>query len=562
MELRIYINDEEINNISSSSINVMDFHEIQFFLKFEQSEDFEIYVEDYLLPIQNKIDSVFEYSSIKDKIFRESFGYSTVRIYSSNELKYEISFNVFTNNSKFEQIKKMVIYLLKNNNRVLDICLSRTKLELDNFKDSSPNIESVINLAEEILKIFLSKKGSYSTILKKRLEATKDLVNESDHFNLDPYEIFNNISDIFPSNEPNSINLRGKRYSLDNIKRDTFEESYNLEENQILIGGIYSIKHTLLHLKFTLSLNCEKEDKPTFESEYSNLQSFQKNFSIDDLYLQVTTDGISKRIDNILDSVDAVLFELQKKLKISFNGYKHPKYTQFVKHSSFYRNIFFKLLEWYNIGDPDLGVNKNLIKIRSTSKIYELFCLYNVIESLYKAGWNVVKTKQHTFFENFIPEYIQLKKNDNILELFYERTINPISSTTKNNDLVYLDHKKTSNFRYYTPDFIFKKTNINGDVKYFIFDSKYSNSSTLDKYKVLDELYRKYYTNLGVFNIEDMRLESNNILSVVAFHPFGNKALSKWSNIPNIRVFPIVESAKLDMDNNGFCKFIDDFDSL
>ena len=417
MELLIKINDEEIPNISSSCINVMDFQEIQFFLKVEQDEDIEIYVEDYVLPLQNKVNSSDEYFSIKDKIFRESFGYSTVRIYISNELKHEILFNVLTEKLKFEQIKEMVVYLLKNNNRVLDICLSRTKLELDNFTDSSPNIESVIKLSEEILDIFLSKKGNYATILKKRLENSKEFVNESNLFNLDPHEIFNNISDIFPSNEITSINIRGRRYSLDNIKRDTLKDSYNMEENQILIGGMYSIKHTLIDIKANLSLKNEKETKLTYEHEYSNLQSFQKSFTIDDLYLQVTTDGIAKRIDNILNSVDAILFELQKKLSISFTGYKYPKNTQFVKHSSFYRNIFSKLFEWYNLGNPDLGINKNLVKLRSTSKIYELFCLYNFVESLYKSGWIVLKSKQHSFFKNFIPEYVKFQKDDNIIEL-------------------------------------------------------------------------------------------------------------------------------------------------
>ena len=255
-------------------------------------------------------------------------------------------------------------------------------------------------------------------------------------------------------------------------------------------------------------------------------------------------------------------FQGIEKLNISFTGYKYPKNTQFVKFSSFYRNIFSKLFDWYNLGDPDIGINKNLIKLRSTSKIYEMFCLYIFIESIYKSGWIVLKSKQHTFFKNFIPEYIKFQKDDNVLELFYEKTINPVSNESQHNDLVYLDHKKASDSRYYTPDFIFKKTNIDGEVKYFIFDSKYSSSLTLEKYKVLDELYRKYYTNLAVFNITDMKLDSNNILSVVAVHPFGKNSLSKWNSIPNIRIFPIVESLKLDTNNNSFNKYIKDFESL
>lgn len=562
MELLIKVNDEEISNISSSSVNIMDSDEVQFFITSGTEIDLEIYVEDYILPMQLINSEVYRYQSIKDKIFRESFGYSTVRIYLFNELKYEIVFNILTRQERFDQIKEMVIYLLKNNNRVLDICLSRTKLELDNFSNSSPNIESVINLSEEIVKIFLSKKGNYSTILKKRLEASKGFIDDTNQFNIDPYEIFNNISDIFPSDDPNSINILGKKYSLDNIKRDTLNETYNLEENHILIGGISSIKSTLLDIKSTLNSKYGKDVKLTYEQEYSNLQSFQRNFNIDDLYLQVSTNGVSKRIDSILNSIDAILFELQKKLNIEFIGYKYPKNTQFVKNSSFYRNIFHKLFEWYNLGDPDLGVDKNLIKLRSTSKIYELFCLYNFVESIHNDGWVVTKSKQHSFFKNFIPEYVQFQKGKNTLEIFYEKSINVLNEDSQHNDIVYLDHKKRSGIKYYTPDFIFKKTNIDGDVKYFIFDAKYSSSLTLDKYKVLDELYRKYYTNLSVFDVNNMALSSNNILSVIAVHPFGNNILTKWIGIPNILIYPIVETCKLNIHENNFKKFIEKFETL
>lgn len=560
MDLTLRVNNEEISIVSSSSINVMDFDDIQFFLKFEDIVDLSIHVEDYTLPMQNNLSSSFECFSIKDKIFRESFGYSTVRVYIFNELKHEILFNVHTRKEKFDQVKEMVVYLLNANNRVLDICLARTKLELDNYNNISPNIESVLNLADEIVNIFLSRKGSYSTLLKKRLESGKDFVNESNQFNIDPYEIFNNINDIFPSNDPNSIKIKGKQYSLDNIKRDILLESYNNEENHILVGGVCSIKNTLIDIKSTLSSKCINELKLTYEHEYSNLKNFQKKFDIDELYLHVATDGLSRRIDSIVKSIDSILFELQKKLNIKFTGYKYPKNTQFVKNSSFYRNIFSKLFDWYNLGEPDLGINKNLIKLRSISKIYELFCLYSFIESVYEFGWAVIKSKQHGFFENFIPEYILFQKNGSTLEIFYEKTINIFNEKSQHNDLVYLDHKKNSGFKYYTPDFVFKKTNVNGDVKYFIFDSKYSSSITLEKYNVLDELYRKYYTNLSVFDMNNMKLDSNQILSVIAVHPFGKNRLSKWSKIPNIKIFPIVESCKLDVQENNFNNYMEHFE--
>ncbi|MFC4953255.1 hypothetical protein [Acinetobacter puyangensis] len=564
INVTLLINEEVFYEIPSSPITILDNDSLQIVIKnidlVDNINDIEIYIEDYILPLHyNEYNQ--ELTSIKDNVFRESFGYSTIRLYINNDIYKEIIFNVLTHQKKFEQIKEMVSYLINKNNLILDICFSRTKLEISPLGDSKATFESTLNLAEEIVSIFLTKKNSFSKVLKHYLEKNKEGFDNFNNFNIDPYEIFNNISDLFPSNDPESIHIHGRNFSLDKIKRDILIDSYNVEENQIIVGGLISIKNKLIDMQ-TILFHELNTNSLTYEHEYSNFKKFKNQYDIDNLYLFITTNGMNKRIENLINSIDLILFELQKKLNIKYLGFLYPKITQFVKNSSFYKNIFIKLFDWYHLGSPSIGVNQNLTKIRSTSKIYELFCLYHFIEKIHESGWNVIKSQEHSFFKNFIPEYIKFQKDSYILELFYDKTISSFDQELSlNNDLVYLKHNKKSSLDFYTPDFIFKINHINGNVKYFIFDAKYSSSNTLYKYNVLDELYRKYYTNLAIFNSESMTLESKNILAIIAIHPYGEKYLSKWKNIKNITIFPIVETFKLNNSDHNFNKYISFFES-
>lgn len=416
---------------------------------------------------------------------------------------------------------------------------------------SESNFETILSQAEKIINIFLTKKGNLSSTLKSHLITVKEDINEQNIDNINPLDIIENISDLFPSNDPNSIILKNRKYSLDKIKRENYLDSYNLIENQILLGGIISIKDKLESMLFLI-----KNSELTFEKEYENLKSFQNSYSLDDLYLQLTTAGMEIRIQNVLTSISIILFEIQKKLRVAFNGYLHPIITPFVRNSSFYLSVFNCIHDWYNLGSPNLGVNQNLTKIRSISKIYELFCLYKIIENLIDYQWIVSKSIEHKFFKNFIPSHIEFQKDDLTLHLTYEKIITPFDSDTQHNDLVYLKHHFRTEFQFYTPDFVLKKEDTMGNAEYYILDAKYSHINTLYKYDVMDELFRKYHTNIAVYDSARNVLSSHKILSVNALHPFGEKRLSKWQENDVVKILPNVSSIKVSSSENDLYEII------
>lgn len=556
IDIKVYIQGHEVS--ISSIINVFDMDTVEFEIVGKDSNyllslPIRIFLEDYEVPCI-KVEGKPVFKSQINHLFRESFGYSSVRIFIDNEIFSELLFNVSTSENKFENIKGMMEYLLQNNDRVLDLCFARTKYKSRNDGSCEASFDSIISLAEKIVKNFNEKSPYLVKELRNRLELIKETTNENNFYNVNPYDVINNLNQLYQGYSPNSLTLFGKVYSLDNIQRENHVDSYDLEENRILLGGLISIRETLLSISDTID---KKLYRPTYDKEYEKIIPFYKlnEFNIDDLYVQLTTSGIQKRIDSILISIDELLYLFQEKLNVNFKGFVPPKLTPFVRKSSFHLTVYNYLNEWYSLGSPNIGVDSDLAKIRSTSKIYELFTLYKLIDALHSDGWKVNDSIVNSSYERFVPSQVNFYRENSSLHLYYEKKILGFNENTQHNDLVALDKNNPRNqYNYYNPDFILVKKS-QSTISYYILDSKYSSSSTLRKFKVLEDLYEKYFSNMAIYDQVNNMLEKHSIKCVNAVHPFGEKSLTKWSSrLPQIT--PDISSILLSKDVNNLNKIL------
>lgn len=557
LDIKVYINNSVIFN--STIINVSDRDAVEFEISSESAEyltnaSIELYLEDYVIPFVISSDGL-TIKTQANHLFRESFGYSNVRLFVDDALFTEIVFNVSTNEERFNSIKGMMSYLLDNNDRILDICFSRTKYKAKNDGEYNASFDSVISLAETIVNSFEEKKSYLSKELRHRLELVKESANERNYYNINPYDVIENLDQIYQGYSPNSLNLFGKVYSLDNIQRENHIDSYDVVENHILLGGLISIKETMIDILKSIE---GETSQLTYDQEYKTIQPYYKlnSFIIEDLYVQLTTAGMSKRIESILSCIDELLYIFRNKLRVSFKGYVPPNLTPYAKKSGLYLKLYTYLNEWYSLGSPDIGVNQDLTKIRSTTKIYELFTLYKLIDELYVNGWQVTKSVEHSIFKRFIPSQVEFKKDDTTLILYYEKKVFGFSEYTQHNDLVALNKNSPRNkYNYYNPDFLLVRKE-NEAVSYYILDSKYSTSKTLHEYSVLDNLFDKYFINLATYNSDNKVLDKSSIKCVIAVHPFGGYELNKWpQHLPTIT--PMVSSILLSQDRNNLGTILD-----
>lgn len=557
IDLKIYINKNEIS--SKSIINVFDIDQAEFEIispniDYLSSRKIELFLEDYEIPCVISDNGLIAKSQINN-LFRESFGYSTLRLFIDDEFFIKLIFNISTNEEKFRNIKEMMTYLLRNNERILDLCFSRTKYKSSNDGHSEASFESIISLAEDIISTFEKKRNVLRQELRNTLELIKESANDTNFYNINPYDIIENLDQLYQGCSADSIIIFGKVYSLGAIQRESYINSYDLEENRVLLGGLISIKEFLLDIKLTIS---ERSNQLTYDKEYEIIKPFYKmnSFMIEDLYVELATEGMVKRIDSMLDPIDELLYFFKKEIAVNFDGYILPKLSPFTRKSSFYLTIYKQLGSWYSLGNPNIGIDQDLTKIRSTSKIYELFTLYKIIDALHGDGWKVVRSVEDVFFKNFIPAEVEFHKDNSVLNIFYEKKIPGFTKETKHNDLVALNkNNHSSEYNYYNPDFIIKKEN-EGKSSYFILDSKYSNIKTLQNFGVLNKLYEKYFSNLAVYNQVDGVLEKQAIRSVNAIHPFGDKTITKWpSKLP--KIIPDVSTILLSKHENGLDKILD-----
>lgn len=551
IDIKVYINKQEV--LSSSAINIADRDEAQITLTSTDSDYFHsrevgIFLEDYKIPFTLSDDGLV-IKSQANNLFRESFGYSNLRVYIDNELVRDLPFNVSTHEEKFKNIKEMMVYLLENNDRILDLCFSRTKHKSRNDGDAKASFDSVVTAAENIVFSLSNRKHSLRGELRHRLELVKEDADGKNFFNVNPYDVIDNLDKLSQGYSPDSITLLGKVYSMEGIQRESHINSYDLEENRVLLGGLVSIKEELLDI---LRIIDKSSEKLTYDKEYKVIQPYVRpvgGFVIEDLYTQLTTSAMAKRIENVLGHVNELLNFFQRKIAVVFHGFIPPLLSPFARKSRFYIELYGYLNDWYALGSPDIRADNDLTKIRSTSKIYELFTLYKLIDALHKDGWKVISSVEHEFFKSFIPSQVGFSRDDSVLSVFYEKKIGGYTADTNHNDLIALNKNNSdSQYNYYNPDFVIMKNNQKG-VSYYILDAKYSSSYTLDKYKVLDGLYEKYYTNLAVYNKNERTLGKKEIKCVNAIYPFGDRSLTKWPPyLP--KIIPDVTSVLLSRDDS------------
>lgn len=555
IDIKVYINSHEVS--FTSNINVFDRDAIEFEIISQDNSLFssrkiELFLEDYEIPYVESENGLSARSQVNN-LFRESFGYSSVRVFIDDEPFKELIFNVSTDEEKFENIKDMMSYLLQYNEHILNLCLSRTKYKSKNDGQLDASFESIISLAEKIINTFEAKNNTFRKDLRHTLELIKEDANAQNFYNINPYDVINNLDQLQQGYSPNSLKLFGKVYSLEDIQRENHIDSYDLEENRILLGGLMSIKEVLLDISHEIN---DKKNRLTYDKEYKKITPYFKSFMIEDLYIHLTTEGMQKRISSLTEHIDNLIHTFQKKLRVNFKGFIRPVLSPFARRSSFYLTTYVLLDDWYSLGNPDIGVDHDLAKIRSLSKIYELYTFYKLIDGLHSDGWEVISSVEDSFFKNFIPSQVGFRKNDSVLNVFYEKKIYGFSQKTQHNDLVALNkNNPRGKYNYYHPDFIIMKQK-QENVSYFILDSKYSSSDTLKAYKVLDTLYEKYYSNLAIYNQTDNTLEQKSIKSVNAIHPFGDGKLTKWSsNLP--RITPDISTILLSKNGNGLGKIFD-----
>lgn len=542
--LKVYINNTFIDwSPGDNPIDVKDSDYVHFEFKYiyevESLDQYPtILVEDYELPIFYYEDTG-NYRTESFNVFRESFGYSVSRLYLSEQEFYEVIFNVHISKNKAKHVEEIINYLIVNNEKILDLCLSRTSVNLSNTSHESANIESFLNEAETIIDKMMEVRQELKYSLKKRL--TPVLINSSIHLSdLTPFDILNNIDRLKPDDLNHNFLFKGRGFSLSGGEIWNLKENSNLFENHVLIGALYSIYDKINEINDSCFSPDFLKKTSAFDKEYE---------SLDGMYIRITVGGLQKRCYLILEKISDLIIFFRDTLKVDYKGAIYPIITPFVRSFKVYNVLFHQIALWYDLGNPSLQGSKSLTKIRSVSKLYELMCFYKFIEYFDKNNWKFISIEKFTS-DDLVPSVVNLSKDEIHVSLKYEHKIPIPNFETENLDLVDISHNKNAEYPYWNPDFILRVES--NKVHYLIFDSKFSSFNSLKKYNVLSKLFEKYYSNIGIVDINSNIIHKNGIDGVIALYPnYDNKIMKYWSKPASIfKISPMINAVPLTTEIN------------
>lgn len=481
--------------------------------------------------------------------FREAFGLCLVVVECDGE-RIEIQFEVLTAIENARQVEEMIAYLTHKQNDIIKLCFSETALENPQKKITSEP-EKLLDCVENFLTTLEGCRLELQNHLHKRLISLRQPAWKSSHISdVDPLDIIFNLDALEPALGDGDVVINGRNFSIREIELSTLEPSVDVQENAILLGGIYSMRRTVNFLNEKLTSSSNSAISPALVlPDYDSLTA---------VLLRLSASNIKQRCDNVLSQLEEFVRYFEKKLGLIYKGELPPIITPFVRSSRVYRGLFEQLHDWYKLGVPTLNNQHHLIKLRTISKIYEFVSFFKLIDFLHETDWIIQQTKWESDLE-FVPSSVSFQRKNLHLTLEYETKIYPFSEhETQHFDLVDTDHVNAEwKYNYWQPDFVLKAKNLDNDkTLYLILDAKYSTETTIQSIH-LASLFEKYFINMAVFDAVNQCLKQDAILGIIALFPDKNTAAPVYLKTgrsfgldQKVVRFPLVAGLPITTDSN------------
>lgn len=474
-------------------------------------------VEDQFLQLQqddvvdfNNFKKIVSYSSVPKKIFREAFGLSFMRLYVADE-DFLLPFEVLATKVTANQVEQMIRYLIVKREHIIRVCLSRTMRTAGIEDNGRSDPEMILSTAEKIINTFLDSQGEIRQHIRTKLISAKVPAWKADQSGslIDPIDVIFNLDLLRPSDGRQDVVLRGRSYSASAVAVTTLINDSNVEENAILIGGLYSIRRVISALMDDIGSLFEGQQIPPFDREY---------ISFSEVLFRLTGNAMYKRCENVIAYSENLIRALEDNFAIAFVGELRPKITPHVRASRLYRHIFEQYADWYELGAPSIEGARFLIKLRSLSKIFEFFVFFRLFDYFIENKWTVLNSEIGVEYGDLIPNSICFEKNQTKITLSYELKIFSYSHRTRHLDLIKLPYRDYPG-NYWIPDYVMRiESPLKDGIRYIILDAKYSNSFHVEK-SHMGNLYNKYYQYTMVFDGSRNLVSRNQIVGVFAIFP-------------------------------------------
>lgn len=520
-----------LNELGGSLIEIHELDKIQFEIQCQDVAP-EIYIEDYKVTLIKK-GAVFV--SEEYQFFRESFGESLIRYYADGN-NYEYLVNVLAKKVTCDKALEIIEFLYERNPTLLKVDFSRTTIDKTLVNSKEVNFESFIDFSQNLINFLNKNKHNLKNLVKKKVSKK---INDFGGF-IHPEDVICNLDKLFQDETSSDVIVNNRFYSTKDIKGESLYDFHDFHENRIILSSLIYTKNQLYKIKDFLS-GVGIEKPMSFDKEYEVFKENNYNFSR--VILQVTSEGLLKRINLIINDLDAYINFFKIKLNVKYIKPTYPLITNFVKNSKFYKDLFFEIKCLYECGSFGFNDVVSKIKIRSMSKLYEFFCFYKLEDVFLSLDFKVIERK----LLNKIPEKTTLYRGSIELEINYEPQI-PYIENAIESGLVRLSLGKKFNF--YNPDYVIsiKNKEIN-KYSFYIFDAKFRSYWSLTQYEELESIKNKYFNDIGYICMDKMTVSNKEIFGACLIYPGDSQInLSQEKSFVNYVSLPIFNGIPLKDD--------------
>ena len=309
-----------------------------------------------------------------------------------------------------------------------------------------------------------------------------------------------------PSTSTFGISVGKRRLFPEKTLVSTNTFSYDTVENRSVLSFIYTVLG-----------NCEQRKQDIIHhlsmgsydiSVNGNLrEDYIISASVIYQYTKIAFQKYLKEYEGIVEQLSDIFSQYQRALSCHHEYLTHPPSpTPAFLEMQHYRKIFELMNIWFGRSDTYLPSRNPLLHFSSADAIYEYYCLLHICDILVELGFEeeIERRSRYQYsvrgssvFKNTeIDNTYYFNKENCKVTLYYQPVIYSYKST-KTNDI----NLFRTDWSYYSPDFILKKEDDTGVVKYGILDAKWRKGSDLLKHsrggELPDMVYKYLYSILN-----------------------------------------------------------------
>lgn len=384
--------------------------------------------------------------------------------------------------------------------------------QLDHFAYRS--ISSYIKLLEEISLCYLSNFPYFRSMGKHRLKKKGVLVTFQ-HVKTINEQSFNWLmqnAEQLKEVPSGGLSYQNKNYLPLKIHSQVNHKSYDIYENQVVVGFLYTV---LNHAQIIFG---EFENKVSDQENKLNQsnESLPDNYSAPVLagskvYVDYCRKDLLAKLDDVIKNMMSIYRQYLSLFTISIRPLNSlPRKSKIFQEIRPYTHVFAMIIKWFEFGNYSLDKDKLLLRVQTLDKLFEVYCLIALIKLLSEHGYEINVDEVSSVFhydynindglyqdESTLPNTFIMYKGNCKVTLYYQ----PIISAERFYNELKL-FRTTSTLRgndYYTPDYVLKFEDGNGQENYIIFDAKFSSYNSIMN-NHLQDVIRKYSQEMAVAN--------------------------------------------------------------